>query len=197
MTPFFNPGPHRFPNIPIYIAGVNPRMCQLAGELCQGLHVHPLHTQKYLQAVIWPNVQVGLAKSNRQRADIQLCSTIFVIPTNNSQEAAKIKAEVQRQVAFYASTPVYRPIFETHGWGEIAGQLSQLASHKRWSEMPSFITDEMLEAFAVTGRWEELPQKIQQKYSGELLDRVSYYVPFEPNQNETGWRATVAGFKAG
>ncbi len=84
---------------------------------------------------------------------------------------------------------------ELHGWGDVGQQLSALVSHRKWDQMPALITDEMLETFAVRGDWAELPAKLQAKYDG-LLDRLSYYFPYTPGQNEAGWRATIAGFKA-
>ena len=170
-------------------------MCRLAGELCDGFHVHPLHTRRYLQEVICQNIQLGLTKSGRLREDMELSGSIFVIPTNNPEEAAIHESEVRQQISFYASTPPYRPVFELHGWGSVADQLRQLAARGQWHEMPRLITDEMMDAFALRSRWEELPRQVLEKYSG-LLDRVSYYFPFLPGQNDEGWRATISGFKS-
>ena len=194
MTPFFSPAPHEYYGIPIFIAGVNRRMCQLGGQLCDGFHVHPLHTRRYLTEVVLPNIEEGLVKGGRQRSQIELSSSIFVIPTDDAQQAEKFEAEARRQIAFYASTPPYRPVFELEGWGDIADQLKARAARGRWDEMPALITDDMLDRLALTGTWKELPQKILLKYSG-LLDRVSYYFPLVPSENEEGWRATVAGFR--
>ena len=194
MTPFFSPAPHEFDSIPIFVAGVNRRMCELAGELCEGFHVHPLHTTRYLQERILPNIEIGLAKSGRKRSAIELSSSVFVIPTDDAAQAVKYEADVRQQIAFYASTPPYRPVFEIEGWSDAADQLKALASRGEWSAMPLLITDEMLNRFALRGRWEDLPVLLRQKYSG-LLDRVSYYFPLVPGENEAGWRATSAGIK--
>jgi probable F420-dependent oxidoreductase len=194
MSPFFNPGPHDYPDIPIYIAGVNPLMCQLAGELCQGLHVHPFHTVRYLREQILPNIQQGLDKSERQRAEMELSSTVFAIPTDDPAQAARFEADARQQIAFYASTPAYRPVLALHGWDDVGRQLSALAVRRKWDQMPRLITDEMFDVFAIRGSWAELPGKLQKKYGG-LLDRLSYYLPFVPGQNDAGWRATTAGFK--
>ena len=105
MTPFFSPAPHEFHRIPIFIAGVNSRMCQLGGELCEGFHVHPLHTERYLREVVLPNIEQGLAKAGRRRREIELSSSIFVIPTDDPKEAARYEAEVRQQISFYPSTP--------------------------------------------------------------------------------------------
>jgi len=195
MTPFFTPPPHDYPNIPIFTAGVNPRMCQLAGEVCQGFHAHPLHTARYLREVVVPHIESGLSKASRRREAIELSSSVFVIPTDDPKRALAYELEVCRQIAFYASTLAYRPVFEIEGWGEVAGRLNRLAAHGQWNDMPALITDEMLDAFALRGSWGELPKKVLQKYSG-LLDRVSYYFPITSGENEDdGWRATAAGFK--
>jgi probable F420-dependent oxidoreductase len=194
MTPFFSPAPHKYSRIPIFVAGVNRRMCELAGELCEGFHVHPLHTTRYLQEQILPNIEIGLAKSRRKRSAIELSSSIFVIPTDDAEQAVKYEADVREQIAFYASTPPYRPVFELEGWSGVADQLKALAARGQWSAMPLLIDDEMLDRFALRGRWADLPALLRQKYSG-LLDRVSYYFPLVPGENEAGWRATSAGVK--
>jgi probable F420-dependent oxidoreductase len=196
MTPFFSPSPHEYHRIPIFIAGVNRRMCQLAGELCDGFHVHPLHSARYLRELVLPNIEQGLMKAGRKRADIELSSSLFVIPTDDPEQAARFAAEVRRQISFYASTPPYRPVFDLEGWGDVADQLKALAARGKWNEMPALITDDMLDRLALRGSWADLPSKILSKYSG-LLDRVSYYFPVVPGENEDGWRATVAGFKPG
>ena len=194
MTPFFSPAPHEYARIPIFVAGVNRGMCELAGELCEGFHVHPLHTTRYLQERILPSIESGLAKSARPRSAIELSSSIFVIPTDDAEQAAKYEAEVRQQIAFYASTPPYRPVFELEGWSDVADQLKALAARGEWSAMASLIDDDMIGRFALRASWADLPAQLRQKYSG-LLDRVSYYFPLVPGENEAQWRATAAGVK--
>lgn len=193
MTPFFSPEPHAYHHIPIFVAGVNRRMCELAGELCEGFHAHPLHSARYLKERVLPNIEAGLAKSGRGRGTFEVSSSIFVIPTDDPA-AAKYEAEVREQISFYASTPPYRPVFELEGWGDVADELKALAARGKWVEMPKLITDEMRDRFALRGTWAELPEKVLTKYDG-LLDRVSYYFPVVPGRNETRWRITAAGFK--
>jgi len=194
MTPFFSPAPHSHHPVPIFIAGVNRRMCRLAGELCEGLHVHPLHTARYLREVILPEVGAGLTAAQRTRTALELSSSVFVIPADDPQEAQKYEADVRRQISFYASTPPYRPVFDLEGWGTVADQLKALAARGKWDEMPRLITNEILERFALRGTWAELPALMLKKYDG-LLDRVSYYFPLVPGENENGWRASAAAFK--
>lgn len=144
-------------------------------------------------------IEIGLnERSGRYalclREDIELCSSVFVIPTNDPKQAAVYENEVRQQISFYASTPPYRPVFDIHGWGDVAEHLSALAARGKWKEMPGLITDEMMGTFALRGSWAELPSLVQKNYAG-LLDRVSYYFPFVPGENDDGWRATIAGFK--
>jgi len=194
MTPFFSPEPHEYHRIPIFVAGVNRRMCQLAGELCEGFHAHPLHTARYLRERVITNIETGLSKAGRLRRSIEVSSSIFVIPTDDSQQAAKYENEIREQIAFYASTPPYRPVFDLEGWGDVADELKAKAARGQWNELPLLITDEMLDRFVLRGAWADLPEKVLQKYDG-LLDRVSYYFPIVPGENEDGWRSTVEGFK--
>jgi alkanesulfonate monooxygenase SsuD/methylene tetrahydromethanopterin reductase-like flavin-dependent oxidoreductase (luciferase family) len=133
-------------------------------------------------------------KAGRNRRDIELSSSIFVIPTNDPKGAARYESEARQQISFYASTPLYRPVFDLEGWGGAADQLKAFAAQGRWVEMPALITDEMLDRLVLRGSWAELPGKVLKKYSA-LLDRVNYYFPVVPGEDEDGWRATVTGFR--
>jgi probable F420-dependent oxidoreductase len=195
MSPFFNPGPIPHPHIPIYIAGVNRGLCRLAGELCDGFHVHPFHSVRYLREVTLPAIEEGLGVGGRQREQMELVSSIFVISGDTEAERRSASQHIRQQIAFYASTPSYAPVMEVHGWGDTRERLSRLAAKGRWEEMPSLIGDDMLDVYAVSGTWAELPEKITARYQG-LLDRVMYYLPFIPGEKDDGWHETVQTFKA-
>ncbi len=187
MTPFFNPGPIDFPDIPIYIAGVNEHLCRLAGELCQGFHVHPFHTTKYIREIILPNIERGAQRTNRARNDVQLSSPIFVATDEAERET------VRAQIAVYASTPSYRPVLQVHGWEHIGEQLSALAGRGAWNDMPHFITDEILETIAIVGPLDQVPDLILRRYSG-LIDRLTLYSPFTLEELPK-WRGLVQTLK--
>jgi probable F420-dependent oxidoreductase len=195
MTPFFNPGPHDWPHVPVYIAAVNKQMLQLAGELCDGVHLHALHSVRYLQEYALPHIAAGLAKNGRSRQDIVHSTAVFAVPTDDPDYAQWAEAHVKQQISFYMSTPAYRVLAELHGWEEIASQLSKLVRARDWEAMPKLINDDILSTLAVTGSWAELPHKIHDKY-GDLLDRVSYYLPFQPGKQDQGWQSSVNAFKA-
>ena len=187
MTPFFNPGPSAYPHIPIYIAGVNSGLAQLAGELCAGFHAHPLNSAKYLREVLHPQIATGAAKSGRNPLECVMVGSPFVITGTNQAEHTQQRAIVRQQIAFYASTPSYRSVLECHGWAETGEQLSRLAAAQRWDEMPTLVSDAMLEAFAVEAAPDELAAALRARYDG-LLDRINLYLPFVPGQRDAFWR---------
>lgn len=183
MTPFFSPDPMPYVDIPIFIAGVNDGLCRLAGELCQGFHVHPFHTVRYMKEVIVPNIQIGAERAGRTRADVQLTCMIFVVTGNTDEEVQNSTIMTKSQIAFYASTPSYKAVLELHGWQEVGERLSKLIRESRWTEMWQEIGDDMLNAFAVVAAPDELAHKVKERYEG-LLDRVGYYFPFVPGQTD-------------
>jgi probable F420-dependent oxidoreductase len=193
MIPEFSPEPQPYGRPPVYIAGVNPLMCRLAGELCDGFHVHPMHTIKYLQEVVLPNIATGAAKTSRSRNDVALSSMVFVITGDTPQEMAAARERVRSQIAFYASTRNYRIVLDTHGWGETFARLNKKAAQGAWNTMAQDITDEMLAVFAVEGTPEEIPDKLQARYDG-LLDRLTLYHPFRPGEHEDRWRKFARAF---
>jgi probable F420-dependent oxidoreductase len=193
MTPFFNPGPIRHPRIPLHIAGVQPYMCRLAGELCDGFQVHPFHSATYLQEVVLSNVEAGLAASGRARADICLASSVLIVTGASQAEMDAAARSVRSQIGFYASTRNYRVILECHGWEEVARDLTRKSIEGDWEGMAALITDEMLDTFAIVGMPEEIPAKLRRRYTG-LLDRLSVYEPFHPEGDLTAQRALLAAF---
>lgn len=193
MTPFFNPGPNTVPFPPIYIAAVNEQMLRLAGELCDGVHIHALHSVKYLDEYALPHLETGLAKNGRTLNQFTLNTAVFAIPTDQPDYAAWAENHARQQISFYLSTPAYRVLAQLHGWEDTAHQLSQLARTNQWHTMPNLITDNMLDTLAVRGTWAELPHLIHAKY-GRRLQRLSYYLPYTPGENETGWQATIQNF---
>lgn len=193
MTPFFTPRPHPYANVPIYIAGVNEHICRLAGEVCDGLHVHPFHSPKYLREFVLPNVEAGLEKSGRARSDFTVASTAFAVAGKNRDELRAVREAVRHQLAFYASTRTYRVVLDVHGWGEVATRLNEKAARGEWGAMAAEITDEMLDTYSVSGTFEEVGDLVMARYEG-LLDRVAFYVPFSPGVDEDAFRALARKF---
>jgi len=203
MSPFFNPGPIEHPNIPIFIAGVNTGLAKLAGEVADGFHVHPLHSERYLREVLLPAIEDGAARTGRDRASIQITCPVFVATTLKEREF------VRQQIAFYASTPSYRTVMKLHGWGDTAENLSALASRGKWDEMPALIADEILHTFAVISEPDStstslsastsallsasLADALKSRYNG-LADRLTPYLPFVPGERDEFWRMLTTAF---
>jgi len=176
MTPFFNPGPIEHPGISVYIAGVNPTMCRVAGEVCDGLHVHPFNSPKYLRELVRPAVEEGMAKAGRARADFTYATSSFVIVGDTEQEIARRKQAVKQQIAFYASTRTYEPVLAAHGWQDLVPHLHRKSVEGDWKGMADLITDEMLETYAVVGSYATIAARLKERYAG-LLDRTAFYQP--------------------
>ena len=195
MTPFFAEPPLDYPDPPIYISAVNEQMLKLAGNLCEGVHIHPFHSPRYLREVAWPHLREGMHAAGRSRIHYTAVGAVFAIPTDGRQPASVYERSVREQLAFYMSTPAYRTIVDLHGWTGTAERLSNMARQGEWQAMGDLITDEMLDAYAVTGPWAALPGIVKQRYAGRLLDRVAYYLPYIPGEEDAGWAATLAGFR--
>jgi probable F420-dependent oxidoreductase len=181
MTPFFDPGPMAHPHIPIFIAGVNPGLARLAGEVGDGFHVHPYHTPAYLRDVLRPALAEGAARAGRALSGIEVAGAVFVVTSEAEREF------VRQQISFYASTPSYRPVLDRHGWSAVGERLSALAARGQWDAMPALISDEMLSTFAVSAPLAGLAPRLKERYAG-LLDRLMLYRPFVSGEDDEGWR---------
>lgn len=178
MTPFFNPGPIDHPAIPVYIAAVNPFMARLAGEVCDGIRLHSFLSPKYLREVILPAVRTGLARAGRRPETFALAGAGFVITGRTEADLAPQREAVRRRLAFYASTRTYRPVMEAHGWGETVDRLHRLSLQGKWDEMAKLITDEMLETYATIGTYDEIADRLRERYGG-LVTSVAVNLPLE------------------
>jgi len=183
MTPFFNPGPIAHPKIPVYISGVNEYMCRIAGEVCDGLHVHPFNSPKYLREYVQPAVNAGLAKSGRRREDFTYVTSTFVVVGDTEEELARARQSVRQQIAFYASTRTYEPVLAAHGWQDLIPSLHRKSVEGDWAGMASLVTDEMVDAYAVTGSYDTIAARVKSRYEG-LLDRTSFYQPYQPGLDD-------------
>ena len=190
MTPFFNPGPIEHPDIPVSIAGVNTSLARLAGEICDGFHVHPFHSPEYVRQTVIPAISEGAEEAGRDPGQVELATSAFVISTEDEGEAAEQRESVRSQISFYASTPTYRTVLEAHGWEEVGERLGTMARERKWREMPALISDEMLAAFAVEATPDEIGAALRERYEG-LIDRVALYIPFVAGEQDGFWRKVL------
>jgi probable F420-dependent oxidoreductase len=158
LTPFFDPGPLDAGPPPVFLAAVTPYMYGLAGEVADGVHVHPFHTVRYLREVALPALGRPIPRAG----------SVFSVVGGDD-------VWVRQQIAFYGSTRTYRPVFEAHGWGELTDSLRRLMARGDMDGMAAAITDEVLAEFAVYGStWAEAVAALRARYDG-VLDRIAVY----------------------
>jgi probable F420-dependent oxidoreductase len=177
MTPFFNPGPNPHGDAKIFLAGVGELMTEVAGEVCDGFLCHGFTTERYLREVTLPALERGAKKGGRALGDIEISGPAFVVTGTTEEEMAKSIAGTKQQIAFYGSTPAYRPVLELHGWGELQDELNHMSKEGKWVEMGDLITDDILNAFAVVAEPEGIAPELTKRY-GDVVSRISFYAPY-------------------
>jgi probable F420-dependent oxidoreductase len=198
LTEFFSPGPIETPDVPIYIAGVNTGMARVAGELCDGFHVHPLHSIRYLQEVIRPAVADGAARANRSADDVALAVPVFVAVGDDDGAVERRREALRRQIAFYGSTPSYRAVFDLHGWGDTAAKLSTLQRQGEYESMAEAVRDDMLDTFTVTSTWEDLAGNLLDRYAATATRVFPYgLVGWDDPAGRERWAAVATAVQAG
>jgi probable F420-dependent oxidoreductase len=194
IQPFFNPGPTGYGQPKLFIAAVGPYMCRLAGEVCDGIHIHPFHTIRYIEEVVKPNVRKGLAKAGRKESDFEYATTSFILGGNEEQQNG-LASIARSQVAFYGSTPSYKKVFELHGWDELQPELQGMIKSGRLAETPGLITDEVMSEFWVRGDFDEIADRVREKYEG-VVDRIGLYLPVVGGEQEEQWGEVVRSLAA-
>lgn len=193
MTPFFNPGPNPYGNAKIFLAGVGEKMTEVAGEVADGFLCHGFSTPKYFREHTLPALERGLAKAGRDRKDFEISGPAFVVTGTNEEEMERAKAGTKQQISFYGSTPAYRGVLETHGWGGLQDDLNVMSKRGQWVEMGKIIDDEVLNAFAVVAEPEGIATELKRRYGG-LVDRISFYAPYQSDPGR--WAKVLADIKA-
>ncbi len=173
MTPFFSPGKSGQPAPPVFISAVNPYNCRVAGEVCDGVALHPLTSVKYLKEIIQPNIAAGAAKAGRDPKSINLSNSAFVVTGPNQAAIDAKKEAVKKQIAFYCSTRSYSKILEVHGFEDLGLWLHEMSLKQQWDQMAELITDEILDVFAVVGGYGEIPGLMKERFDG-LIDEVVF-----------------------
>ena len=197
INDFFNPGPIDHPDIPVYLAGVNPRMAAAAGEVADGFSVHPMHSPAYLREVVHPALAEGARKRDRPVSALAVLASCFVVRGCTESERRRSEREVRRQVAFYASTPSYRTFLEFHGEVDIGKRLSALMREGRLDEMPDLVSDALLGAVAVSEADGDLGKCLHARYAGNLVQRIMLYKSVPPEADEEQWRTLVQSVRGG
>jgi probable F420-dependent oxidoreductase len=170
----WSPGPIEHPDVPISVAAVGPWMLRMAGEVADGVHVHPFHSRPYLDEVVLPTVAEGAAAAGRRVDDLRFHIPVFTVVGDTEEERAPQKELAKSQIAFYGSTRNYAGVFDQLGFEGTSARLNERLKANDPAGMAELITDEMLEHYAVTARWDELSDKLVDRYGG-VADRLIMY----------------------
>jgi probable F420-dependent oxidoreductase len=173
MTDFFNPGPNPHGNPGVLLAAVGERMTGVAGRVADGMLCHGFTTEAYLRERTLPALRAARGSLD----GFTLCLPVFAVMGTDPEKRAAAEKGVRGQIAFYGSTPSYRPVLELHGWGDLGDRLNVLSRRQEWAQMGDLITDDVLDAFAVSGTPAEVAAAIVARY-GDVITRTSLYAPY-------------------
>ena len=166
ISPFFNPGPIEHPHVPIYISALNTYMARTAGELCDGVLLHPLGSHKYTRDVVLPAIAAGAKKAGRDASEVDVVAAPFVITGKDEAAVQAALMPVRQQIAFYSSTRTYHTVLNYHGWTDVGQELHAMSLEGKWVEMMGLITDDMLHEIATIGTFDEIVPKLKERWGG-------------------------------
>jgi probable F420-dependent oxidoreductase len=193
MTPFFNPGPNPYGNPKVFLAAVGEKMTEVTGEVADGILLHAFTTERYVREVTLPALERGWEAAGKARSQFEITGPMFIVTGDTAEAMESARVGTKQQIGFYGSTPAYRGVLELHGWGELQTDLNRLSKQGAWETMGELITDDILDAFAVTGAPEDIPKLMLARY-GDVLDRISFYAPYQSDPER--WSRILAGFHA-
>ncbi len=176
MSPQFTPPPNEAGPPPIALAAVGERMTELTGEIADGLILHAFCTRRYVEQTMLPALDRGLTAAGRARHDLEVSGNVWAVTGDDDATRDASEAAVRRQIAFYASTPAYRPVLEAHGWGDLQTELAPLARAGDWDAMTTLVDEELIDAFAVRGGPDDVGPAVVERFGG-VYDRVRVNTP--------------------
>jgi probable F420-dependent oxidoreductase len=193
MTPFFDPGPNPYGLPSIFLAGVGPRMTEMAGEVADGFIVHPFGTEQSLRELTIPALERGAVRGGRKLVDVEVAFPLMAVVADTDEQLERGREAMRPRLAFYGSTPAYKVILDVHGWGDLQPELNRLSKTGDWATMSSLITDEMVDAFSVQGTPDETGPKVRARY-GDLVQRISFDTSAQLDQDRVA--TVLAGLRS-
>jgi probable F420-dependent oxidoreductase len=172
MTPFFTPTNNEYGPPKVFLAAVGPLMTEVAGEVADGVIIHAFTTEKYLRETTLPALEKGFERAGKSRKDFEISYPVFVVTGKDDKAIEAAKVATKRQIAFYGSTPAYKPVLDSIGVGHLQSDLNSMSKQGRWEEMGHLITDDILKEFAVIGAPSTIAGQIKSRY-GDVIDRTS------------------------
>jgi probable F420-dependent oxidoreductase len=177
MPPFFNAGPNPYGPPKVFLAAVGEKMTEVAGEVADGLLAHGFTTARYMREVTMPALGRGLARAGRSRSGFQVSYPAMIVTGDSDEDMETAVTAVKAQLAFYGSTPAYKPVLDLHGWGDLHGELNRMSKRGEWTAMGELLPDELVDAFAVVAPPDKVAGAILERY-GDMVTRLSFYAPY-------------------
>ncbi|WP_204803927.1 TIGR03617 family F420-dependent LLM class oxidoreductase [Mycobacterium riyadhense] len=184
ITPQWSAGPIAAPDPKVDVAAVNPWMLRMAGEVADGVHVHPIGEPGYLTRHLLPNVAAGAAKAGRSPSDIAVIVPAMTIVGDSDEERANDRESVRASIAFYASTPNYAFLLDEAGFEGTTARIREKQKAGDFAGMAAQITDEHIAVFATESTWDGLADALTQKYAGIATRLVLYNALSDPERLE-------------
>ncbi len=194
MVPLFNPGPIDHPKIPIHLAAVNPLMCQIAGELADGIRPHPVCTPSYIKDIMLPAVRAGASKSGRSLSNFKVSIKPLIATAPNEEELQSKIRDARARIAFYASTPAYRSAFDHLGLDNLADKAKLLARTQSWEELPSLISDSVLDQFVIVGTYNKIAKILHSRF-GSLVTNAEFSIPVRNDKERRVLTQLISGLQ--
>jgi probable F420-dependent oxidoreductase len=166
MTPDFSPEPTGLPMVPVTIAAVGEAMLRVAGQVADGVRLHPLCSRLYLEQVCLPQIMVGMARGGCAREHFDIHGGGFIATGPDEAAVAEAMETVRRRIGFYGSTRTYSPILALHGLQELGLKLHRLSVQGRWGDMAAEVPDDVVRIFAACGTYDQITDAIEQRYRG-------------------------------
>jgi probable F420-dependent oxidoreductase len=177
MTPFFSPIRHDYGPPPIFLAGVGPKMIEVAGEVADGFINHGFTTHRYIREVSMPALIRGRRSAGFENLHgYTVTAPALIAVGRDDEQIEKAAAALRTHIGFYASTPAYRSVLELHGWEELQPELQRLAREGRWADMAGQITDEILHEVGTVGDVASVSEQLRERW-GEVAERITLTVP--------------------
>lgn len=171
MPPNFVPESNGLRIPPVTMAAVGPAMLRVAGEVADGVRLHPFCTRKYIEAVVLPELSAGMARSDRARAAFEIAGGGFLATGATDEAVHRMREWVRYRIAFYGSTPAYYPVLAVHGLEDLGLKLNQMTREGAWGKMAAEISDDVLDLFAVSGRHDEIAPRVRARFA-DVCDTI-------------------------
>ena len=146
----------------------------MAGEVADGVHIHPLGEPGYLRRHVVPKVAEGAARADRSPAEVDVIVPVMTITGDTDAERDAERELVRASMSFYGSTPNYGFIFDEAGFEGTTARIRAKQKAGDFAGMAAEITDEHIAAFATESTWDDLGDALTAKYGG-IASRLVLY----------------------